>query len=80
MLYFAVDFYKTLFVPEPRLHISVGEEFSSENEKVSQEANFMLEAPFMEEIRSEQFLVLMLRELPDLKVFLSSSTRIFGRL
>jgi hypothetical protein len=49
MLHLAVNFYKILFGPEPRLDISLREDFWGENEKVSPEKNSMLEAPFTEE-------------------------------
>jgi hypothetical protein len=48
MLKHAVSFYKTLFGKEEESGVSLNEDFWEQNEKVSEEENNMLEAPFSE--------------------------------
>jgi hypothetical protein len=48
MLKHAVSFYKTLFGKEEESGVSLNEDFGEQNEKVSEEENNMLEAPFSE--------------------------------
>jgi hypothetical protein len=49
MLKHAMSFYKTLFGKEEDAGVSLNEDFWEESEKVSEDENVLLEAPFSEE-------------------------------
>ena len=55
MLDLASDFYKNLFGYEESLDVSLDETFWSEEDKVTQAENLMLQSPFSEEIKKAVF-------------------------
>ena len=55
MMMIAVDFYKNLFAKESRPNISLAEDFWLDSDKVSQDENDYICAPFSKEIKEAAF-------------------------